>query len=107
MLKYKKETKGILITSTPIYTEEQKIGKKAIREEAVTKLTVQIESGKSFDANKEARINIISAILSSEFLDVTETPWKLSNNTIATVTLDELKEANALALAKFGNTIGI
>jgi hypothetical protein len=39
-----------------------------------------------------------SAILSAGALNITQTQWKLADNTIATISLDELKEALALSI---------
>ena len=74
---------------------------------AIETMTVTIENGKEFDATEIARINMMSAVMSAEFMKLTETTWRLADNTETLVTLDELKEAVAVALATFGALKGI
>lgn len=73
----------------------------------IESMTVTISSGKEFDANELARVNMMSAVISSEFAGLTETSWRLANNETTVVTLNELKEAVMLALVKFGQLKGI
>jgi len=70
-------------------------------------MNVTTESGKIFDAHIEARLNIREAISASELTGLTSTVWKMADDTIDTVTLDELKEASLLALQKFAYIKGI
>lgn len=70
-------------------------------------LTVTTTSGKVFDAYITARQNMADAILASATLNLTETIWRLADNTEVLVTLDELKEAHALALQAYATTKGI
>ena len=74
--------------------------------EAIAKMTVGV-NGKVFGANEVARMNMLSAVVSAEFMNATETVWKLEDDTTVVVTLLELKEAVALALQKFGALKGI
>jgi len=90
-----------------INKEEVLVGDKAIREDAVASMTVTTASGKTFDANQEARINMIAAIDASAFLGLVEKKWRLADNTEPIVTLFEIREASALALEKYGNIIGV
>ena len=73
----------------------------------IESMTITISSGKEFDANELARVNMMSAVISSEFAGLTETSWRLANNETTVVTLNELKEAVMLALVKFGQLKGI
>ena len=74
---------------------------------AIEKMTVIVSSGKEFDANELARINMMSAVISAEFAEINKTKWKLANNEIVDVTVLDLKEAVMLSLAKFGTIKGI
>lgn len=58
--------------------------------------------GKEFDAHLEARINMMNAVMSSEHAGILETHWRLADNSIELVTVEELKVASFLALQKFG-----
>lgn len=105
--KQKKESRSGVVNVKSIFTPDTLVGKKADKEEAVTKMTVTISTGKTFDSDPAARMNMISAILASEFLNQTSTNWRLADNTMADVTLVEIKEANAIALQTFGQIIGV
>lgn len=70
-------------------------------------MTVEVSSGKVFDADMQSRLNISDAILLAGELNQTETVWRLADNTDVTVTIDELKEARLLAIQKFATISGI
>ncbi|WP_294967194.1 hypothetical protein, partial [Sulfurimonas sp.] len=75
-------------------------------ENQIKKMTIKTKSGKTFHADYQARINMMSGVMSAEFANKTETTWKLydkdenGENIETMVTLDELKEATYLALEK-------
>lgn len=56
--------------------------------------------------NETARNNMISAILSSEVVGLSEHAWKLADNTVAVVSLNELKEALALSIQAVAVIVG-
>lgn len=60
-------------------------------------LTITTTSGKIFDGDETSQDRMVRAIQVAAITGLTETQWKLSNNEIVTVTLEELKEALALA----------
>lgn len=68
-------------------------------------IVVETSQGNSFDGNETARNNMVSAIMSADLIGLTEAEWKLADNTVKTVTLDELKEALALAIQEVGNIV--
>ena len=72
----------------------------------IDNLTVEV-NGKVFDANIVARQNMTDAILASETANLTETVWRLADNTQVVVTVDELKQAQLLALQVYANAKGI
>jgi hypothetical protein len=75
--------------------------------ETLDTMVVTTSTGKTFNADSTSRVNMMSAVISSEFLGVITTDWKLADNTVVLVTLTELKEATMLALVKFGQLKGI
>jgi len=77
---------------------------KQAKAQALTKIVVEVED-MSFDGNETARLNMISAIQASELLGQTESPWKLADNTVQTVTIAELKQALALAIQEVGRIV--
>ena len=66
---------------------------------------VTTSNGNVFDGNESARINMTSAIMSAELINKTEESWKLADNSIKLVSLDELKEALALSIQEVGNIV--
>jgi hypothetical protein len=73
--------------------------------EALQAITVTTTSGKVFDGRDIDQQRMVSAIMSAGVVGMTETQWKLADNTVGTVTLDELKEALALSIQAIGNII--
>jgi hypothetical protein len=72
---------------------------------ALDSITVTTSSGKVFDGNETARLNLLSAITASAIVGQTSANWKLADNTVQTVTLDELKEALTLAIQRVGEIV--
>ena len=71
---------------------------------ALDNIVVDVD-GKLFDGNETARLNIMSAIQSSELFGLTETGWKLADNTAVLVNLNELKMALALSIQEVGRIV--
>lgn len=80
------------------------IANKATKEEALNSVTVEV-SGKVFDGRAKDQINILAAIQSAELLGETSTEWKLADNSLYVVTIDELKMVLALSIQKVGQII--
>ena len=101
-------------TPEPQYTGEELLAiakadqdsqAKILKEQALASITVTTTSGKVFDGNETARNNMLSAISSATFLNQTEAYWKLADNTVVLITLDELKEALALSIQRVGEIV--
>lgn len=75
------------------------------KNELIARLTVTTQSGKKFDADEVARGRMLSAIQAAEFLGIDESEWKLADNSKQIITLDELKEAHALAIQALGQVV--
>lgn len=69
---------------------------------AMESITVTTASGKVFDGRDKDRARMNEAIVASGILGITETQWKLHDNTAPIITLDELKEALALSIQAVG-----
>lgn len=67
------------------------------RNRDVANIKATTQSGKVFDGDEKSQDRMLRAIQISAITGVTQTQWKLADNTITTVTLDELKEALSLA----------
>jgi hypothetical protein len=75
------------------------------KKEALEAITVTTQSGKTFDGNETARNNMMCAIMTADIIGQTESDWKLADNTVAHITLDELKEALALSIQRVGEIV--
>lgn len=67
------------------------------RTEAVARIRVTTASDKTFDGDETSQTRMARAVVALQAAGQTETLWVLADNTSATVTLDELAEALALA----------
>ena len=81
------------------------LGKKAEKALRLSQLVVTTTNGNVFDGNETARNNMISAIISTELINKTEEYWKLADNSIKLIYIDELKEALALSIQEVGNIV--
>ena len=66
---------------------------------------VVVVGDNSFDGNESARLNMMSAIQASELLEVTENAWKLADNSVATVSVADLKQALAKSIQEVGRIV--
>lgn len=73
---------------------------KGKRDEAVARIRVTTASGKVFDGDETSQTRMARAVIAMQAAGQTQTLWVLADNTPATVTLDELAEALALAGAE-------
>jgi hypothetical protein len=94
----------ITINKEKALVKAQKLAKQA-KIEALASVKVTTTSGKVFDGRDIDQQRMLSVIISSSVINITEIQWKLADNTIATVSLDELKEALALSIQAIGNIV--
>ena len=78
---------------------------KASKELALTQIIVTTTSGKVFDGRDKDRARMNEALAASTLLGLTETQWKMADNSVQTITVDELKEALALSIQAVGAII--
>lgn len=81
------------------------LGKKAEKESRLSQIVVTTSNGNMLDGNETARNNMLSAIVSAELINKTEEYWKLADNILKLISIDELKEALALAIQDVGNIV--
>ena len=92
----------------PPKTEEQlALENKQATAALLETLTVTTSAGHAFDAYAQARQDMADTILASETLGITETVWRLADNSEVAVSLDELKEAHSLAIRAYAKIKGI
>jgi len=101
-------------TPEPEFTDAELQAKEALKavqeakqakELALASITVTTQSGKVFDGRDIDQQRMMSAIMSADVVGITETYWKLADNSVAMVTLVELKEALALSIQALGAII--
>lgn len=78
---------------------------KQAKAEALVSITVTTTNGNTFNGDEVARIDMLSAITTAPILGLTEHSWKLADNSWVVITLDELKEALALAIQTKGQIL--
>ena len=83
--------------SIPGDTEQYERYVYRMRADTINKLTVTTTSGKVFNGDEKSQDRMLRAIQIAAITAQTTTKWKLADNQIVDVTLDELKEAIALA----------
>lgn len=81
--------------------------KKAKEQYVNNEMTVTSTAGNKFDANLIARQNIADGILAATTLGLTQTTWRLADNTEVLIDITELKEVQALAIQKYAQVKGI
>jgi hypothetical protein len=91
-------------TDAELLDQAQRLTKQA-KIEALASIKVTITSGKVFDGRDIDQQRMVSAIIASSVINIAETQWKLADNSIVTVSLDELKEALALSIKAIGNIV--
>ena len=86
----------------PKTAEQLQAEAKQAKELALNSIKVTTTSGKVFDGRDIDQQRMVSAIMSADVVGLTETYWKLGDNSVAMVTLVELKEALALSIQALG-----
>lgn len=76
------------------------------KQELLDSITVATQSGKVFDGNETARSDMLVALTVGEWINETQTYWKMANNDTLLVTKDELQEALTLAIQEKGRIVG-
>lgn len=75
------------------------------KENELNNIKVTTTAGNEFDGNETARNNMVSAVLASDITGITTNNWKLADNSIKEVSVDEIKEALTLSIKRAGEII--
>ncbi len=78
---------------------------KTEKEYRLNNLTVTTSKGNTFNGDETARNNMLSAINSADFVGKTEEHWKLADNSVKLINIDELREALALSIQEVGKIV--
>jgi predicted nucleic acid-binding protein len=77
---------------------------KAQKAQAMENLSVEVD-GLIFDADEQSQVRMNNAITAAQTLGLHFASWKLANNEIKEITLEQLKQAQALAIIAVGEII--
>ena len=78
---------------------------KQAKVESLDRITVTTTAGNTFDGRDKDQLRMLAALQSSQFLGLFNTPWKLSDNSVIQVSVEELREALALSIQEIGKII--
>lgn len=95
---------GVEIIERPVEVPELTPERKAalakrVRDMAVSAIVVEVD-GMVFDGNEESQSRMVRMIRSMEELNEPSCQWVLHDNSVATVTLAQLKMASSMAMKK-------
>ncbi|MEF6897675.1 DUF4376 domain-containing protein, partial [Escherichia coli] len=90
------DTRAAIMSQIAFETAQDAVAAKKLRDAAVAAIKVTV-SGKVFDGDEVAQGRMARAVAAAESATITTYQWKLADNSIAAVSLDELKQALALA----------
>jgi hypothetical protein len=80
---------------------------KVAQEIMLGSLTITTSKGNTFDANNQARLDMQNAITASDFVGVTQTVWRMADDSEVLIDLTELKEALVKAIQEYARVKGI
>ena len=86
-------------------TEQLQSQTKQAKVEALDRITVTTSAGNTFDGRDKDQLRMLAALQSAQFLGLFNTPWKLADNSVIQVSVEELREALALSIQATGNII--
>ncbi len=94
---YDPATNSVKEVASSHFQSEREVQDRFTKEAGVKAVRVTTTTGKTFDGDEKSQDRMMRAIQIASITDETTTNWKLADNTIVEVTLDELREALALA----------
>ena len=90
------ETRAAILSQIDFETAQDAVAAKKLRDTAVAAIKVTV-NGKTFDGDEVAQGRMARAVAAAESAAISTYQWKLADNSVAAVSLDELKQALALA----------
>lgn len=90
------DTRAAIMSQIDFEIAQDAVSAKKLRDSAVAAIKVTV-SGKVFDGDEVAQGRMARAVSAAESATITTYQWKLADNSVAEVSLDELKQALALA----------
>lgn len=90
------DTRAAILSQIDFETAQDTVAAKKLRDAAVAAIKVTV-NGKLFDGDEVAQGRMARAVAAAESAAISTYQWKLADNSVAAVSLDELKQALALA----------
>ena len=90
------DTRAAILSQIEFETAQDAVAAKKLRDTAVAAIKVTV-NGKVFDGDEVAQGRMARAVAAAESEAISTYQWKLADNSVAAVSLDELKQALALA----------
>lgn len=90
------DTRAAILSQIDFEIAQDAVVAKKLRDTAVAAIKVTV-NGKVFDGDEIAQGRIARAVAAAESAAISAYQWKLADNSVAAVSLDELKQALALA----------
>ncbi len=90
------DTSAAILSQIDFETAQDAVAAKKLRDTAVAAIKVTV-NGKTFDGDEVAQGRMARAVAAAESAAISTYQWKLADNSVAAVSLDELKQALALA----------
>ena len=90
------DTRAAIMSQIDFETAQDAVAAKKLRDTAVAAIKVTV-SGKVFDGDEVAQGRMARAVAAAESAAISTYQWKLADNSVAAVSLGELKQALALA----------
>ena len=90
------DTRAAILSQIDFEAAQDAVAAKKRRDTAVAAIKVTV-NGKVFDGDEVAQGRIARAVAAAESAAISTYQWKLADNSVAAVSLDELKQALALA----------
>ena len=90
------DTRAAILSQIDFEIAQDAVASKKLRDTAVAAIKVTV-NGKVFDGDEVAQGRMARAVAAAESEAISTYQWKLADNSVAAVSLDELKQALALA----------
>lgn len=90
------DTRAAILSQIDFEMAQDAVTAKKLRDAAVAAIKVTV-NGKVFDGDEVAQGRIARAVAAAESAAISAYQWKLADNSVVAVSLDELKQALALA----------
>ena len=90
------DTRAAILSHIDFETAQDAVAAKKLRDTAVAAIKVTV-NGNVFDGDEVAQGRMARAVAAAESAGITTYQWKLADNSVAEVSLSELKQALALA----------